>query len=42
MHQEETPHIGLNIMDDEPSVGLYTEIGTHNMNTEMVPVLSTG
>ena len=30
-----------NTVDDKPLVGLYTEIGTHNMNTEMVPVSCT-
>ena len=46
MHQQETLHFGLNIVqdvaDDEPLVGLYTEIGTHNMMTEVVPVTCTG
>ena len=43
MHRQETPHFGqYSAMDDKPRVGQYTEIGTQNMNTEMVPVLCTG
>ena len=30
------------VVDDKPFVRLYTEIGTHNMNTEMIPVSCTG
>ena len=41
MYQQETVHFGQSILECK-LVGLYTEIGTHNMITEMVPVPCTG